>query len=328
MKAVLIDKETKALSWSDVPNPVLGDEDCLVEIHAAALNRADLMQREGTYPPPPGCPDWMGLEIAGVIVEMSEGAKAKSNWKVGDKVCALLGGGGYAEYANIMYDMLMPIPEGCDFVEASALPEAFATAYLNLFHEGGLKAGDTLLMHAGASGLASVIIPMAKAFGARVITTVISDEMAKAITHLGADMIVNTRTTDIAKVLEAEKEAGRPVDVAIDCLGGDMCGKCLPFMRYGGRWIMIATLAGDMTEVDLRKLYVVNVRLIGSTLRSKSPEFKAKLLGELVEKVWPKVTSGEVKPTIYKTLPITEAEAAHAILERGENVGKVVLTVK
>lgn len=328
MKAVLIDENTKALSWSDVPNPTLGDDDCMVQIHAAALNRADLMQRAGQYPPPPGCPDWMGLEIAGVITEMGEGAKAKSNWKIGDKVCALLGGGGYAEYANIKYDMLMPIPEGCDFVEASALPEAYATAYLNLFHEGGLKAGDTLLMHAGASGLASVVIPMAKAFGARVITTVITDEAAKAIEHLGADMIVNTMTTDISKVLEAEKEAGRPVDVAIDCLGGDMCGKCLPFMRYGGRWIMIATLAGDITSVDLRKLYVVNVRLIGSTLRSKSPEFKAKLLAELVEKVWPKVTTGEVKPTIYKVLPITEAEEAHAILERGENVGKVVLTVE
>ena len=328
MKAVLIDENTKALNWTDVPNPTLGDDDCMVQIHAAALNRADLLQRAGQYPPPPGCPDWMGLEIAGVITEMGEGAKAKSNWKVGDKVCALLGGGGYAEYANIKYDMLMPIPEGCDFVEASALPEAFATAYLNLFHEGGLKAGDTLLMQAGASGLASVVIPMAKAFGARVITTVISDEMAKAIENLGADLIVNTKTTDIAKVLEAEKEAGRPVDVAIDCLGADMCGRCLPFMRYGGRWIIIATLAGDMTEVDLRKLYVVNVRLIGSTLRSKSPEFKANLLAELVEKVWPKVTTGEVKPTIYKVLPITEAEEAHAILERGENVGKVVLTVE
>ncbi len=327
MKAILIDEKTNALNWSDVPNPVLGEDDCLVQIHAAALNRADLMQRAGQYPPPPGCPEWMGLEIAGVITEMGEGAKAKSNWKIGDKVCALLGGGGYAEYANVKYDMLMPVPEGSDFVEAAALPEAYATAYLNLFHEGGLKEGNTLLMHAGASGLASVIIPMAKAFGARVITSVISDEMAKAIEHLGADLIVNTKTQDIAKILEAEKAAGRSVDVAIDCLGGDMCGKCLPHMTYGGRWIMIATLAGDMTEVDLRKLYVVNVRLIGSTLRSKSPEFKAKLLAELVEKVWPKVTTGEIKPTIYKVLPITEAEEAHAILERGENVGKVVLTV-
>ena len=328
MKAILIDKDTNALSWSDVPNPVVGPEDALVEIHAAALNRADLMQRAGDYPPPPGCPEWMGLEIAGVIVELGEEAKKKSSWKIGDKVCALLGGGGYAEYANVKYDMLMPVPETCTFEEAAAIPEAFATAYLNLFIEGGLKAGDTLLMHAGASGLASVVIPMAKAFGARVITTVIEDSVIDRIKHLGADRVVNSRKEDIVKVLEEERDAGHPIDVAIDCLGGSIQGKCLQYMRYGGRWIMIATLAGDITEVDLKKLYVLNVRLIGSTLRSKKPEFKAKLLATLVKDVWPKIDTGEVRPTIYKVLPITEAEAAHAILERGENVGKVVLKVR
>ena len=298
MKATLIDPKTNALLWADVPDPVLGEDDCLIEIHAAALNRADLMQRAGDYPPPPGCPEWMGLEIAGVIVEMADGAKAKSKWKIGDKVCALLGGGGYAEYANVKYDMLMPIPKGCTFEEAAAIPEAFATAYLNLFHEGKLRAGDTLLMHAGASGLASVVIPMAKAFGARVITTVIDDAVIGKIAHLGADVVVNSKKTDIVKVLEAERDAGHPVDVAIDCLGGSIQGKCLPYMRYGGRWIMIATLAGDITEVDLKKLYVLNVRLIGSTLRSKSPAFKAELLAELVRDVWPKIESGEVKPTV------------------------------
>ena len=328
MKAILIDKDTNALSWSDVPNPTVGPEDALVEIHAAALNRADLMQRAGDYPPPPGCPEWMGLEIAGVIVELGEEAKKKSQWKVGDKVCALLGGGGYAEYANVKYDMLMPVPATCSFEEAAAIPEAFATAYLNLFIEGGLKAGDTLLMHAGASGLASVVIPMAKAFGARVITTVIEDSVIDRIKHLGADRVVNSRKEDIVKVLEEERDAGHPIDVAIDCLGGSIQGKCLQYMRYGGRWIMIATLTGDITEVDLKKLYVLNVRLIGSTLRSKKPEFKAKLLATLVKDVWPKIDTGEVRPTIYKVLPITEAEAAHAILQRGENVGKVVLKVR
>jgi NADPH2:quinone reductase len=180
MKAVLVTKDNH-LVWSDVPDPVIKSEEVLVEIHAAALNRADLMQREGTYPPPPGCPEWMGLEIAGIIVKMGDEAAEKSSFKVGDKVCALLGGGGYAEYVSVKYDMLMPVPEGCSMVEAAALPEAFATAYLNLFWEGGLKEGDTLLMHAGASGLASVIIPMAKAFGARVITSVLSDEIAEKI---------------------------------------------------------------------------------------------------------------------------------------------------
>lgn len=326
MKAILINDD-KSLRWDDVPNPILGDEDCLIKIEAAALNRADLMQREGDYPPPAGCPEWMGLEIAGTIVEIAEGAKKKSNWKIGDKVCALLGGGGYAEYANVKYDMLMPVPKNCSMVEAAAIPEAFATAYLNLFIEGNIKAGDTLLMNAGASGLASVIIPMAKAFGIRVITTVLTQEIANSIKHLNADRVVVTTKEDIVEVLKEELENGHPVDVAIDCLGGEIMGKCIHFLKHGARWIMIAALAGTNTEIDLKNIYVRNVRIIGSTLRSRTPEVKAQILAELVENVWPKVESGEVKPTIYKVLPITDAEAAHDILYKGQNIGKVVLTV-
>lgn len=328
MKAILVDKNDRSLHWSDVPDPVVGSEDVLVKIEAAALNRADLMQREGDYPPPPGAPDWMGLEVAGTIVEVGEKAAELSSWKVGDKVCALLGGGGYAEFVNVKYDMCMPIPENCSAVEAAAIPEAFATAYLNLFIEGKLKAGDTLLMNAGASGLASIVIPMAKAFGARVITTVLSDEIAASITHLGADLIVNTRKDDISEVLKRELENGHPVDIAIDCLGGDIMGKCLHYLSHGARWIMIAALAGTKTEIDLKNIYVRNVRIIGSTLRSRAPEVKAEILASLVREVWPYVSAGKVKPTIWKTLPITEAEAAHDILYKGQNIGKVVLEVK
>ena len=327
MNAILVN-DNKSLSWSEVPNPILGNDDCLVKIEAAALNRADLMQREGDYPPPAGCPEWMGLEIAGTIVEIAEGAKEKSNWKIGDKVCALLGGGGYAEYANVKYDMLMPVPDNCTMVEAAAIPEAFATAYLNLFIEGNIKAGDTLLMNAGASGLASVIIPMAKAFGIRVITTVLSEEIANNIKHLNADRVVVTTKEDIVEVLKEELDNGHPVDVAIDCLGGEIMGKCIHYLKHGARWIMIAALAGQKTEIDLKNIYVRNVRIIGSTLRSRTPETKARILSELVEKVFPKIESGEVKPTIHKVLPITEAEAAHDILYKGQNVGKVVLKVK
>ncbi len=327
MKAILVNDD-RSLRWDNVPNPVLGNDDCLVKIEAAALNRADLMQREGDYPPPPGCPEWMGLEIAGTIVEIAEGAKNKSNWKIGDKVCALLGGGGYAQYANIKFDMLMPIPENCSMVEAAAIPEAFATAYLNLFIEGNIKEGDTLLMNAGASGLASVIIPMAKAFGIRVITTVLTEEIAHSISHLKADRVVVTTKEDIAEVLKEELDAGHPVDVAIDCLGGEIMGKCIHYLKHGARWIMIAALAGQKTEIDLKNIYVRNVRIIGSTLRSRTPETKAQILSDLVEKVWPKVSTGEVKPTIYKVLPITEAEAAQDILYKGQNIGKVVLTVE
>lgn len=327
MKAILVNSD-RSLRWDNVPDPQIKSEEVLVEIHAAALNRADLMQREGDYPPPPGCPDWMGLEIAGVIVEMGDEAKAKSNWEIGDKVCALLGGGGYAEYAAVSYDMLMPVPNNCSMVEAAAIPEAFATAYLNLFIEGNIQPGNTLLMNAGASGLASVIIPMAKAFGVRVITTVLSEEIAASIRHLNADRVVVTTKESISAVLKEELDNGHGVDVAIDCLGGEIMGECIHYLTHGARWIMIAALAGQKTEIDLKNIYVRNVRIIGSTLRSRTPAVKARILAELVEKVFPKIESGEVKPTIYKTLPITEAEAAHDILYQGQNVGKVVLTVK
>ena len=327
MKAILVNDD-QSLRWDNVPDPIVKSEDVLVKIEYAALNRADLMQREGDYPPPEGCPDWMGLETSGEIVEIGDAAKEKSNWKLGDKVCALLGGGGYAEYVNVKYDMLMPVPENCSMIEAAAIPEAFATAYLNLFHEGKIQKDNTLLMNAGASGLASVIIPMAKAFGVRVITTVLSDEIAKSIKHLNADVVVNTSKEDIVEVLKRELQNGHGVDVAIDCLGGEVMGKCIHYLTHGARWIMIAALAGQKTEIDLKNIYVRNVRIIGSTLRSRTPETKAKILSELVKNVFPKIEQGLIKPTIYKTLPITEAEAAHAILQRGENVGKVVLTVK
>ena len=326
MKAILINPD-KSLVWADVPDPVVGSEDVLVKICYAALNRADLMQRDGDYPPPPGAPEWMGLEVSGIIEKLGDEAAEKSGYKVGDKVMALLGGGGYAEYVSVKYDMLMPVPKGRTMAEAAAMPEAYATAYLNLFIEGGAKAGNTLLMHAGASGLASVVIPMAKAFGLRVITSVLSDEIAENIKPLGADIIVNTNKQDIAEVLRGELEAGRPVDIAIDCLGGSFMGGCLNYLAHGARWIMIAALAGTKTEIDLKNIYVRNVRIIGSTLRSRTPEFKAELLAKLVSDVWPKVEAGYMKPSIYKILPITEAEAAHAILQRGENVGKVVLVV-
>ena len=325
MKAILVNDD-KSLRWDEVPNPVLAEDEVLIKVEYAALNRADLMQREGDYPPPEGCPEWMGLEVSGEIVEMTEGAKAKSNYKIGDKVCALLGGGGYAEYVSVKYDMCMPVPENCTMAEAAAIPEAFATAYLKLFFEGHAKAGDTLLMQAGASGLASVIIPMAKAFGLRVITTVISDP--KNIQHLGADLVVDTRVQNLPEILKKEEAEGRAIDIAIDCLGGQNLGDCLPYVKYGCRWIVIAALAGANTTIDLKNIYKKNIRIVGSTLRSRTPEMKAEILSKLVSEVWEKVANGDIKPTVYKVLPIIEAEEAHDILYRGENIGKVVLKVQ
>ena len=325
MKAILVN-EDRSLRWDEVSNPVHKEDEVLIKVEYAALNRADLMQREGEYPPPEGCPEWMGLEVSGEIVEMTEGAKAKSNYKIGDKVCALLGGGGYAEFVSVKYDMCMPVPKNCTMAEAAAIPEAFATAYLKLFIEGHAKAGDTLLMQAGASGLASVIIPMAKAFGLRVITTVISDP--KDIQHLGADLVVDTREQNLPEILKKEEAEGRAVDIAIDCLGGQNLGDCLPYVKYGCRWIVIAALAGANTTIDLKNIYKKNIRIVGSTLRSRTPKMKAEILSKLVSEVWEKVASGEIKPTVHKVLPITEAEEAHDILYRGENIGKVVLKVQ
>ena len=327
MKAILVQND-QSLIWSDVPDPVIGEEEVLVEIHYAALNRADLMQRAGDYPPPPGCPDWMGLEISGYIRKMGRIAEEKSTFRCGDAVCALLGGGGYAQYVAVKYDMLMPVPKGCSLAEAAAMPEAYCTAYLNLFGEGGAKAGDTLLMHAGASGLASVVIPMAKAFGLRVITSVRSSEFIEKIKPLGADIIIDTSAQKTADVLRAQLEAGTPVDLAIDCLGGADMGACLPYLARGARWIMIAALAGQLTEIDLKNIYVRNVRIIGSTLRSRTPEYKADLIAKLVEHVWPKVESGELKQSIYRIFPITEAEEAQALMASGAHNGKIVLCVK
>ena len=327
MKAILV-KDDQSLSWEEVADPMIKRDEVLIEIYAAALNRADLMQREGNYPPPPGCPEWMGLEVSGVIISMGEEAAEKSHYRIGERVCALLGGGGYAEYVAVRYDMLMPVPENCSMVEAAAIPEAFATTYLNLFMEGGIKSGDTLLITGGNSGLASVAIPLAKAFGIRVITTVRSDEKASAIAHLPADVVVNTSKEDLVEVIEKELAEGRGVDVAIDCLGGSIMGKCLHHLKHGARWIMIAALAGVDTQIDLKNIYVRNVRIVGSTLRSRAPEVKAEILSRIVREVYPKIEAGEVKLTIFKVLPITEAEKAQDLLYRAESAGKIVLKVK
>ncbi len=327
MKAILVD-ENKDLIWTEVETPVAKDDEILIEIHAAALNRADLLQRQGKYPSPPGCPEWMGLEVAGKIIAMGSVAAKESTFKIGDDVCALLGGGGYAEYVAVRYDMAMPIPKGISYYEAAAFPEAYATSYLNLFIEGHLEAGQTAYIPAGASGLASVAIPMAKAFGARVITSVLTDEKKEQIKPLGADVVINSTTENVAEVLAREEENGHPINVAMDCLSGAALGECLPYMARGGYWVVISTLAGIETNLPLRPLLTRGLHLVGSMLRNRTPEMKAKILAELVANVWDKIEAGAIRPSIYKILPIEEAAAAHAILERGENTGKVVLKVK
>jgi NADPH2:quinone reductase len=291
-------------------------QDVLIEIKAVGVNRADLLQREGTYPSPPGWPEWMGLEVAGVVLE----APANSRWKPGDRVCALLGGGGYASHVAVPQDMVISIPRGFDFAQAAALPETFATAYLNLRHEAKLQASETLLMQAGASGLGIVVIQMAKLFGAKVMTTVGSDEKAAFVRTLGADIIINRKKESLAEVMEKH-----PVDVAIDCVAGANLGECFGKLARGGRWILIATLAGATTEIPLRPTLSKGLRLIGSTLRSRTNEMKASILAALEREIWPALETGIIRPVIHARLPLSQAAAAQDILYRQENIGKVIL---
>jgi NADPH2:quinone reductase len=318
MRAILI-KEDKSLVWSVVPDPVIKGNEILIEVHAAALNRADLMQRAGNYPPPPGWPEWMGLEVAGVVLE----TPAHCRWKRGDKVCALLGGGGYAEKVAVPADMVLPIPEGLSMVEAAAIPEAFATSYLNLCVEGGMKAGDTVFIQAGASGLGMAAIQLAKALGAKVITSVGTEEKAKFVRNLGADVVIHRKQESIAAVL-----AQHPADIAMDCVAGADLGACLETMARGGRWIVIATLGGPTSELNMTDFFKRGIKLIGSTLRSRTSKMKAELLAGLEEKLWASFSTGKIKVWVYETLPITRAEEAHDILQHQENLGKVILVVK
>lgn len=316
MYAITVD-ENKNFVRREVADPVRKDGEVLIDIHAAALNRADLLQREGNYPPPPGWPEWPGLEAAGLVLEAPSG----SRFKPGDRVCALLGGGGYAEKIAAPEGMVLPVPEGLSMEEAAGIPEVFTTAYLNLVKEGGMKAGENVFVQAGASGLGLAAIQLVKALGARVVTTVGSDEKAEFVRKLGADVVINHRREDIVGVLGENR-----VDVALDCVGGPALSACLATMNPGGRWVILATLGGGVAEIDLRMLFRNRVRLIGSSLRGRSSEEKAGLLSDLEKVFWGGFSSGGIRSVIHRVLPFGEVEEAHRILRDRENIGKVVLT--
>tara|TARA_B100001971_G_scaffold188710_1_gene190232 strand:- start:3322 stop:4284 length:963 start_codon:yes stop_codon:yes gene_type:complete len=320
MQAILVN-ENKQLNWAAVPDPEPSGSEVLIEIHATAVNRADLLQREGKYPPPPGWPEWMGLEVAGTVAAL--GPDCSERWKVGDQVCALLGGGGYAEKVVADESLLIPVPTGLSMIEAASVPEVYATAWLNLVHEADLQHGETAFIQAGASGLGIAAIQIAKFLGAKVVTTVGSDEKAELIRPYGPDIVVNRKTGSLGDAFDQN-----PVHVALDCAGGDALAECLPKMARGGRWVLVATLGGEFANISLRPLLKGGLRLIGSTLRSRTPEMKATILRELTERVWPEFEAGRMKPSIHAVLPITEADASHDILKRSENIGKVVLTLR
>jgi len=317
MKAVVIGNE-KDLLIREVPAPVCAPGVVVVDVHAAGVNRADLLQVDGNYPPPAGWPDWPGLECAGTVAE----APAGSRFRKGDRVCALLGGGGYAEQAAVPEELVMPLPEKCSFTQGAALPEVFATAWLNLVEVGQLKAGETLFMQAGASGLGLAVIQLAKQLGARVVTTVGSDAKAEAVKAAGADAVINRRKENVAEALKRF-----PPDVAIDCVGGPALESCLETMNRGGRWIIIATLGGAEVPVSLRTFMKLHVSLIGSTLRSRTNAKKGEILRQLESRVWPLITAGKVRPAIDRVFSLEQANDAHRVLRDQANIGKVILTV-
>ena len=285
---------------------------------AAAVNRADLMQKDGKYASPPDWPQWCGLEAAGEVVEAPE----DSTFKPGDAVCALLGGGGYSELVTVPAGMVIPVPEGLSFVEAATLPEVWCTVYLNLqFEAGGVKAGDVFYIQAAASGVGLAAIQLAKLYGAKVIASVGSAEKAEIVRKFGADIVVNYKEEDILPVLTEN-----PPDIALDCIAGSKMGACFKQMKFGGRWIMIASMAGGATEIDLETVWRKRLKLIGSTLRSRTSEEKSRIMAALKNELSPLFSQKKLISNIHAVFPIQEVEAAHAVLRRSENVGKVVLT--
>jgi putative PIG3 family NAD(P)H quinone oxidoreductase len=296
------------------PEPAAGQ--ILIRVKAAGVNRPDILQRLGGYPPPPGAPDTMGLEVAGEVVT------AAGRWKAGDRVCALLGGGGYAEYAAVDARHALPIPDGLDFVQAAGLPETVFTVYANVFEHGALKAGETLMIHGATSGIGVTAIQMGKAAGAKVIATGRGADKAAAARALGADVAVDVTAEDFAEVAKA---AGG-VDVVLDMVGGPYFAKNLDALNTGGRIVYIAALGGGEITVPVFRIMQKRATITGSTLRPRPADEKARLAAEVERVVWPWIAAGMVKPLVDATFPLAEAAKAHAHLEAGAHVGKVVLT--
>lgn len=305
-----------ALHAVSTPLPTTRDGEILIRVRAAGVNRPDLLQRGGNYPPPPGAPQTLGLEVAGEVVA------ASGRWREGDRVCALLGGGGYAQYACVDARHALPMPAGLDFVAAAALPETVFTVYANVFEHGALKAGETLLVHGATSGIGVTAIQLGKAAGARVIATARGAGKAAKARELGADIAIDTTQDDFGAVAKA---AGG-VDVSLDMVGGPYFAATLDALRTGGRIVYIAALGGGTLEVPVRQIMVKRALITGSTLRPRNADEKARLAAEVEHVVWPWIAAGKVRAIVDRTFPLAEAAAAHACLEGGEHVGKIVLT--
>ncbi|GHE59839.1 NAD(P)H quinone oxidoreductase [Camelimonas fluminis] len=303
------------------PVPAPGAGEILIRVTAAGVNRPDVLQRAGGYPPPPGASDLPGLEIAGEVVASGDGA---SRFPVGARVCALVAGGGYAEYAVVHESNALPVPAGFSDVEAAALPETFFTVWTNVFERGGLVAGETLLVHGGTSGIGTTAIMLAKAFGAKVFATAGTDEKCAECLRLGADLAINYRTQDFAKEVKSAT-GGAGVEVILDMVGGDYIQKNYEAAAMDGRIVQIAFLNGPKATVDFTRLMMKRLTHTGSTLRARPVAAKASIARALEEKAWPLLASGAIRPVIHAQFPLAQAAAAHALMESSAHIGKIVL---
>ncbi|WP_084962734.1 NAD(P)H-quinone oxidoreductase [Thermoactinospora rubra] len=316
MRAIVINGAggPEVLEWREVPEPTLRPGDVLIEVTASAVNRADILQRMGFYDPPPGESKYPGLECSGVIVETGPDVVGLS---VGDRVCALLAGGGYAERVAVPWQQVMPLPEGVSEVEAAGLPEVACTVWSNLFMTARLRRGETLLVHGGASGVGTMAIQLAKAHGARVVATTGSDAKAGRLRELGADEVVNYRTEDFAEKVEA--------DVILDIIGAKYLSRNIKALRTGGRLVVIGLQGGATAELDLRALLTKRASVHGTTLRSRPADEKGVICRGVVQDVWPLVAAGAVRPVVHAELPMAQAAEAHRMLDSGDHIGKILL---
>ena len=305
----------------DVPQPGAGE--ILIRVHAAGVNRPDLLQRKGAYPPPAGASDLPGLEVAGEVAGLGEGAE---RWRIGDQVCALTPGGGYAEYVTVHGSNALPVPPGFTLTEAAAVPETFFTVWHNVFERGALKEGETLLVHGGSSGIGTTAIQLATAFGARVVATAGSPEKCEACVKLGAARAVNYREEDFVRAVKDVTD-GRGANVILDMVGGDYVSRNYDAAAMEGRIVQIATMGGATANTDISKLMVKRLVHTGSTLRPRTVEFKGAVAAALEAQVWPLLAARRVAPVMDMIFPLKEAWRAHERLEEGEHVGKIVLDV-
>ena len=323
MKAITVNNTANfPLKWSEVPDPELKDQEVLVEVHATSVNRADLLQRNGNYPPPKGASPYLGLEVSGVIVSLG---KTSSNFSIGDRVCSIVPGGGYAELAAVDSRYLMELPESLSYAEGGALSEVFLTAYVNLFMEATLKKHETVLIHGGASGVGTAAIQMAALHGSKVCVTARSERKLKACQKLGADILINHTENDWPQTLES-KVGG--VDVILDCVGSDYFTQNISLLNLKGRLVCIATITGTSACVDLSILMRKRLRLIGSVLRTRSASEKAEIVKCFKNQFGNALVERKIMPTIDSVMRIENTEDAHFHLQHYKNIGKIVLMVR